>query len=66
MLPLMSGAKIVEIQKALAAKGFDPGVVDGEFGPHTQAAVLAFQLSSGMLPDGEVGRQTAAGLGVQL
>ena len=65
-LPLMTGAKVAEIQKALATKGFDPGVVDGEFGPHTQAAVVAFQLSSGMLSDGEVGRQTAAGLGVQL
>ncbi len=65
-LPLMTGPKVTKIQKVLAAKGFDPGVVDGEFGPHTHAAVVAFQLSNGMVPDGEVGPQTASALGVQL
>jgi hypothetical protein len=65
-LPLMTGPEVTNIQEALAAKGFDPGVIDGEFGPHTHAAVVAFQLSTGMVPDGEVGPQTAAGLDVQL
>ncbi len=65
-LPIMTGTNVAEIQQALARKGFDPGVADGEFGPHTQAAVVAFQLSNGMLADGEVGPQTATALGVSL
>jgi putative peptidoglycan binding protein len=65
-LPMMTGDKIRQIQQALGAAGFDPGPLDGEFGPHTHAAVVAFQLSHGLLPDGEVGPQTAVALGVQL
>lgn len=65
-LPMMVGDKVRQIQQALLQKGFDPGSPDGEFGPHTHAAVVAFQLSQGLLPDGEVGPQTAAALGVQL
>jgi peptidoglycan hydrolase-like protein with peptidoglycan-binding domain len=40
--------------------------IDGKFGPHTQAAVLAFQLSRGLTPDEGVGVKTGAALGVQL
>jgi len=65
-LPMMTGDKVRQIQQALAAKGFNPGSLDGEFGPHTHAAVVAFQLSQGLVPDGEVGPQTAAALGIQL
>jgi N-acetylmuramoyl-L-alanine amidase len=64
--PMMVGDKVREIQQALEDAGFDAGSIDGKFGPHTQAAVLAFQLSHGLTPDGEVGAKTAAALGVQL
>jgi N-acetylmuramoyl-L-alanine amidase len=64
--PPMTGAKVREIQQQLAAAGFDPGRIDGAFGPHTHAAVVAFQLSNGLAGDGEVGPQTARALGVQL
>jgi hypothetical protein len=64
--PMMTGEKVKEIQQALIGKGFDPGVLDGEFGPHTNAAVVAFQLSQSMIPDGEVGPQTATALGILL
>jgi peptidoglycan hydrolase-like protein with peptidoglycan-binding domain len=40
-------------------KGFDPGPIDGGFGPKTQAAPVAFQLSEGLVADGEVGQITA-------
>jgi N-acetylmuramoyl-L-alanine amidase len=62
--PIMTGEKVKEIQEVLIGKGFDPGTPDGEFGPHTSAAVVAFQLSQGMLSDGEVGPQTAKALGI--
>ncbi len=53
---------IVEIQKALAAKGFDPGALDGVWGRRTSAAVRAFQTSKGLLADGVVGPKTAKAL----
>lgn len=64
--PLMTGPKVVEIQQALENAGFNPGVIDGQFGPHTQAAVIAFQLSLGLVSDGEVGAATAGPLGLEL
>jgi murein L,D-transpeptidase YcbB/YkuD len=62
--PLMAGAAVIRIQKALAAKGIDPGTVDGVYGPHTGAAVRAFQMTNGLTPDGEVGPATAKALGI--
>lgn len=64
-MPMMSGARVRDIQQALAAKGFDPGPVDGFYGPMTAAAVTAFQLDQGdLVADGEVGPLTAQALGV--
>jgi hypothetical protein len=64
--PMMTGDKVKQIQQALIGKGFHPGSPDGEFGPHTNAAVVAFQLSQGLTPDGEVGSQTAKALSISL
>ena len=64
--PNMDKAVITRIQQALAVKGFDPGLPDGEFGPNTQAAVLRFQAAEGMVVDGAVGPETAAALDVSL
>jgi len=62
--PMMRGNKVLAIQQALKLAGFDPGVLDGEFGPHTLSATVAFQISRQLLPDGEIGEQTATALGV--
>ena len=62
--PPMHGALIKQLQRALKAKNIDPGVIDGVFGPHTEAAVRAFQLQSELVPDGEAGRITLEKLGV--
>src|SRR5258706_8300082 len=45
-----AGAAVLELQRALDAAGVSPGELDGVFGPHTQAAVIAFQLAQGLLP----------------
>ncbi len=55
-----SGRQTVEVQKKLIEKGFDLGVwgADGDFGAATTAAVIAFQKSVGLTPDGIYGPQT--------
>jgi peptidoglycan hydrolase-like protein with peptidoglycan-binding domain len=62
----MHGEKIAEIQRQLELHGYDPGTVDGIFGPKTFAAALSFQRAHGLLTDGEVGPQTAKALGIKL
>ena len=34
------GDDVTSLQTKLAAKGFRPGAIDGDFGPGTEAAVL--------------------------
>jgi lysozyme len=65
-LPLRQGAKgqiVIKLQTLLKQKGFDVGVIDGDFGPKTKATVMAFQTSAQLLPDGIVGPRTWAALG---
>jgi peptidoglycan L-alanyl-D-glutamate endopeptidase CwlK len=57
-----TGRQVIALQRRLRARGFDPGALDGEFGLATEAAVLAFQKSAGLLADGVVGPRTAAAL----
>jgi mannan endo-1,4-beta-mannosidase len=53
-----SGEAVKELQRALQRAGFDPGPIDGEFGPVTAAAVRSFQAARGLVVDGIVGPQT--------
>jgi N-acetylmuramoyl-L-alanine amidase len=62
--PMMKGDKIREIQETLLNKGFNPGEIDGKFGNHTYAAVVAFQSNEGLVVDGEVGPATLKALGL--
>lgn len=59
-----TGPEVTMLQDALRASGFNPGANDGSFGAGTQAAVIAFQRSEGLLADGVVGPRTAAALGL--
>lgn len=52
------GADVKEVQSLLAAQGFDPGPIDGVFGPTTDTAVRAFQSAQRLVVDGVVGPQT--------
>jgi hypothetical protein len=51
-----------QIQQTLKKAGFDPGVIDGDMGPQTKAAVRAFQKANGLEIDGVVGPKTMAAL----
>lgn len=56
------GEPVAELQRMLATAGFDPGPLDGIFGPLTAAAVKAAQEQLGLEQDGLFGRVTLAGL----
>lgn len=62
MLPVLrrgaQGPEVKLLQERLAGAGFRPGMLDGRFGPATEAALLAFQRSHDLLPDGVVGPAT--------
>ncbi len=60
-----SGAAVIALQNALVKRGFNPGGVDGDFGPGTAAAVRAFQRSAGLTPDGMAGPDTVSALGLK-
>ena len=49
------GKDVEDLQRRLKAAGYDPGEVDGEYGPNTEAAVRALQKDAGILVDGEFG-----------
>ncbi|RJQ04075.1 MAG: peptidoglycan-binding protein, partial [Bacillota bacterium] len=56
--PLMSGGDVLAVQQALAARGFNPGTIDGVYGPNTAAAVRAFQRARSLPVTGVVCGQT--------
>jgi hypothetical protein len=62
--PNIKGPLVRKVQQALKAAGFDPGKLDGEYGPHCVAAVTAFQMAKKLVADGTVGPATAKKLGV--
>lgn len=55
-------ATVAEIQRALLARGYNPGPIDGVMGPKTRAAVKAFQADHGLKVDGIVGPVTLGAL----
>jgi peptidoglycan hydrolase-like protein with peptidoglycan-binding domain len=53
-----SGTAVRQLQEALKEAGHDPGPIDGEFGPATEAAVRSFQQEKEIAADGVVGAIT--------
>jgi len=56
--PRIWGDDVKVLQTFLNTKGYDSGIPDGNFGPKTQTAVIAFQKANGLTPDGVVGPNT--------
>ena len=48
-------SSVRRLQWALRQLGYDPGPLDGAFGPVTQLAVTTFQYNNGLFVDGQVG-----------
>ena len=59
------GDAVRALQVALNARGFPCSPVDGLYGAATEAAVLAYQRSAGLLADGIAGPRTQAALGLR-
>jgi peptidoglycan L-alanyl-D-glutamate endopeptidase CwlK len=57
-----TGPDVTNLQQGLKDLGFDPNGVDGNFGPGTKAALIAFQKSKGLTADGIAGPQTMGAL----
>jgi peptidoglycan hydrolase-like protein with peptidoglycan-binding domain/tetratricopeptide (TPR) repeat protein len=51
-------SKVRGLQRELRRYGFDPGPIDGRYGPLTEGAVRHFQAAHGLRVDGIAGRQT--------
>lgn len=58
------GPEVVLLQNRLREKGFPPGASDGDFGDNTRSAVIAFQKSVDLNPDGIVDNKTQKALGL--
>jgi formylglycine-generating enzyme required for sulfatase activity len=54
---------VVEVQRLLAARGYDPGPVDGILGGATRAAIGRFQRDYGLAATGEPSTELVANLG---
>ena len=60
-----SPAVITDIQKALAAKGYDPGATDGHIGSKTVSAMQKFEADNN-LPQGQISIEAVKALGVNI
>lgn len=60
--PMLYGQDVADLQQRLFQLGYNPGDIDGIFGPLTEGAVVAFQQGAGLDDDGIVGPLTAAAL----
>jgi hypothetical protein len=53
-----NGEVVITLQNLLSERGYNPGTIDGDFGPGTECAVVQFQIDNGLTADGIVGAGT--------
>lgn len=58
-------ATVSAVQRALQRKGFDPGPIDGEFGPKTKKAIRLMQVAAGIPETGVIDEGVLMALGVR-
>ncbi len=54
------------VQHELTERGYDPGPVDGVYGPKTERAIRAFQAASGLPEDGMISQELLEALGYEI
>jgi peptidoglycan hydrolase-like protein with peptidoglycan-binding domain len=54
------GPDVELLQRILVSAGYNPGPIDGIFGPMTRQAVIQLQMDNNLVPDGIVGPATYA------
>ena len=62
-MPTLNGNDVRQVQQALTRRGFNPGPIDGVYGPLTTEAVRSFQDRYGINASGQVDNQTLFALG---
>lgn len=62
---LEPGQVIASVQTELLRRGYNPGGVDGEFGPATRGALLDYQQDNGLPVTGEIDEATLEALGLR-
>ncbi|MBF2074991.1 MAG: peptidoglycan-binding protein [Synechococcales cyanobacterium C42_A2020_086] len=62
--PALDPDLVAALQQALLERGYDPGPIDGIYGPLTTDAVTRFQIEAGIQVDGIAGPQTLGLLGL--
>lgn len=58
------GQEVKNLQAALKSKGYNLGLVDGDFGEKTESALKSFQIKLGVTPTGELGPWISEKLGL--
>jgi hypothetical protein len=59
-----TGNVVYEVQRKLKARGFDPGTIDGRFGPRTRKALQAYQRDADLPPTGEIDKAVLIDFGL--
>jgi peptidoglycan hydrolase-like protein with peptidoglycan-binding domain len=63
---IQKGEAVRDWQKDLSEAGYDPGAIDGNWGPKTSNATKKFQADNALVPDGKVGDKTRAAMADRL
>lgn len=58
------GSQVRRLQEQLSDRGFNPGLIDGIYGPQTESAVREFQRQNDLFADGVASRRTLVALGI--
>ena len=61
-----SGPRVTKLQEELTERGFYQGTPDGQFGPKTEAAVVAYKKSKGFGDGAKAGKRVLDDLGIGL